>query len=149
MAETNAPPTDAQVLLVRDDVKDYMPEGRTLGSYISQSLAECKRILEDGRGVKWSQVFDSTNDAYLDNSDATGRNQDRIQNAVSHMAIGMVFRDYSVKQDLEESWTLHADYHENMASDRLLSSVLDVDVDESGAIDEDEESNIGQSFMVK
>jgi hypothetical protein len=138
-----------EVLLIRDDLEDYLPEGRTVDSYIAQSLLECKRILEDDRDVPWARVFDSTNDAYLDNSDSTGRNSDRIQNAISHMTAGMIFRDYSIKQDLEESWSMLADYHEQMAKDRLTTSRLDIDWDDSGAVDLNEEGSTGQSFLVK
>jgi len=147
MAETNAPPTSAEVLIIRTDLNDYLPENRTLDSYITQSLAECKRILEDDRGVPWSRVYDTTDDAYLDNSDATGRNEDRIKNAIIHLTASAIFRDYSIKNDIEENWSMLADYHDSMAKTRLIDSVLDIDTDDSGAIDDDEEGVIGQSFL--
>ncbi len=150
MPETNAPPSVDDVLLVRNDLRDYTGSmGRTMDSYINEALDECKRILEDERGVVWFTVFDTTNDEYFDNSDSTARNQDRIQNAISHMTASMVFRDYAIRQDLEENWTMLADYHEQKASDRLLKSKLDVDTDESGTIDPSEEGQLGQSFMVR
>ena len=151
MAETNAPPTEAEVLLIRNDLMDLIASiaGRTLDSYIVDSLAECKRILEDDRGILWTQVYDTTGDAYLDNSDSTGRNEDRIKNAMSHMAAAMVFRDYSIKFEEAESWTMLAEYHEQKAIDRLTKSKLDIDIDESGAIDDDEEMLLGQVFFVK
>lgn len=150
MAETNAPPTTAATIALRNDIEDYTAAiGVALSAYITLAVSECKRILEDDRQVPWSRVFDTTNDAYLDNSDETGRNEDRIQNAMSNMAIAMVFRDYAVKQDLEESWTLLADYHEEKAKDRLLNGTLDIDTDDSGTIDSDEEGDTGQVFMVK
>ena len=149
MPETNASPTMQEVLLIRDDLEDFLPDGRNLDSYVAQALLECKRILEDDRACPWSRVFDSTNDAYLDNSDATGRNQDRIQNAISHQTACMIFRDYSIKNGLEENWSLLADYHCQMSKERLLESTLDIDLDDSGAIDEDEEGSVGQVFLVK
>ena len=150
MAETNAPPSREEVLLVRNDLRDYADNmGRTIDSYITEALEECKRILEDDRGVVWFTVFDTTNDLYFDNADTTGRNEDRIQNAIAHMTASMVFRDYAIRQDLEESWTMLADYHETKATDRLLKSKLDIDIDESGTIDESEEGRLGQSFLVR
>ena len=150
MPETNAPPSREDVLLVRNDLRDYADSmSRTIDSYITEALEECKRILEDDRGVVWFTVFNTTEDEYFDNSDTTGRNEDRIQNAISHMTASMVFRDYAIKQDLEESWTMLADYHETKANDRLLKSKLDIDIDESGAIDDNEEGQLGQSFMVR
>lgn len=149
MPETTAPPNKAFVLLIRDDLSDYLPDGRTIDSYIAESLEECKRILEDDRGVVWFTVFNVTDDEYFDNSDSTGRNQDRIQNAIGHMTASMIFRDYAIKQDLEENWTMLADYHETKATDRLLKSKLDIDTDESGVIDDSEEGRLGQSFMVR
>ena len=149
MAETNAPPSKAAVLLVRDDLSDYLPDGRTIDSYITESLEECKRVLEDDRGVVWFTVFNTTDDAYFDNADSTGRNQDRIQNAICHMTASMIFRDYAIKTELEESWTMLADYHEEKANERLLKSKLDIDTDESGTIEEGEEGQLGQTFMVR
>ncbi len=150
MAETNAPPSKEAVLLVRNDLRDYTEAmGRTVDSYITEALEECKRILEDDRGVVWATVFNTTDDEYYDNSDSTGRNEDRIQNAISHMTASMVFRDYAIRQDLEENWTMLADYHETKANDRLLKSKLDIDTDESGTIDTGEEGQLGQSFMVR
>jgi len=150
MAETNAPPSREEVLLVRNDLRDYADRmGRTVDSYITEALEECKRILEDDRGVVWFTVFNTTDDEYFDNADTTGRNQDRIQNAISHMTASMVFRDYAIRQELDENWTQLADYHETKANDRLLKSKLDIDTDESGAIEESEEGRLGQSFMVR
>lgn len=150
MPETNATPKDTEVLLIRGDVSEFHP-GRTLSSFATEALAECKRILEDDRGIVWSRVFDTTEDAYLDNSDETGRNEDRIKNAISNMAISMVFRDYSIRQGLEEDdpWTSLADYHEEKATRRLLDSKLDEDLNDSGTIDPDEEGRSGQTFLVK
>ena len=149
MAETTAPPSKAFVLLIRDDLEEYLPEGRTIASYITEALAEAKRILEDERGVVWATVFNTTDDEYFDNSDETGRNQDRIQNGIGHLTAAMIFRDYSVKYDEEDSWSLLADYHEEKANDRLLKSKLDIDTNESGSIDLTEEGQSGQTFMVR
>ncbi len=148
MSELNAVPTKEELLIVRGDLDDYKGD-RTLDSYITDSFAECKRILEDERSVVWSRVFDTDTDAYWDNSDATGRNEDRIKNAISHMAAALIFWDYSVRQELEESWTSLASYHEQKAMDRLLKSTLDIDRDDSGTISTDEEGDSGQVFLVR
>ena len=150
MPETTAPPSREDVLLVRNDLRDYADTmGRTIDSYITEALEECKRILEDDRGVVWFTVFNITDDEYFDNADSTGRNKDRIQNAISHMTASMVFRDYAIRQELDENWTMLAEYHETKASDRLLKSTLDIDTNESGTIDDNEEGQLGQSFLVR
>jgi hypothetical protein len=150
MAETNASPTKQEVLLIRNDLESFMPDnGRTIDSYIADALAECKRILEDERGVIWTQVYNTTDDEYLDNSDSTGRNEDRIKNAQSHMTAALIFRDYSIKFEDDDSWTELAIYHEGIVTKRLLDSVLDIDTDKSGTIEEGEEGQTGQTFFVK
>ena len=40
-------------------------------------------------------------------------------------------------------------YHEKLVTSRLLESLLDIDLDESGAIDDGEEGVTGQVFFIK
>ena len=70
MAETNATPTVSEVKLVRSDIDRFVPEGRTVTSYITQALAQFKRDLVNKRSISFSTVFDTTNDLYFLNSDS-------------------------------------------------------------------------------
>ena len=150
MAETNTLPTEAEVSLIRADLKELLPDYRTLADEMAEGLLEVKRVLEDERKVVWSRVYNTADDAYFDNSDSTGRNKDRIQNAISHMTAAIIFQGYSVMNNPEEEqWASLAQYHRDMAKSRLLDSTLDIDSDDSGAIGEGEEGQTGQVFMVK
>jgi hypothetical protein len=151
MSETNAYPTEDQVLLIRADLTRLLAPERTLEDEMQESLKECKRILEDKRKVVWSRVFvasDSGGD-YLDNPDSTGRNEDRIKNAISNMTAAIIFRGYSVLNSSDERWSSLADYYYDMAYSRLVDSVLDIDLDDSGTIDDDEAGRSGQPFFRK
>ena len=149
MAETNAYPKESEILLIRADLKELLADGRTLSQERAEALKEVKRILEDDRGVPWSRVFNATADAYLDNDDSTGRNEDRIKNAISHMTASLIFRGYSVLDSEEENWSSLANFHYDMAKKRLLDSTLDIDLDDSGTIEDGEEGSTGQPFFKK
>jgi len=137
-------PTEAELLAVRSDLHDYADD---LAEYQNQALAAVKRILEDKRDILWSQVYDTNNDEYFDNEDATGRNEDRIKHAINLMTVALVFRDYAVDATDAGKWWELARAYATDAEEVILSAKLDIDSDESGTIDEGEEGYTGQVFL--
>jgi len=149
MAETNAYPTEAELLQIRSDLASYLPTGKTLTNYMAYALAEVKRALEDQRGVTWPQVFNSTADAYLVGDDGIARNADRIKQAVKAFTAALLFRDYAIdSKDDGKWWAIYQEFW-GMGMALVKDSRLDIDTDESGVIDESEEHQIGQAFLVK
>lgn len=140
-------PTTTQVLEIRSDIQDRLSGALTLDDYIDQAFAQAKRDVEDKKGILWSRIYDSTAGAYFDNPDGTGRNDDRLKHAIAILAIAYVFRDYSINtRDDGLWWGLYEAYkadYDNMVD----VMVLDVDTDDSGTIDESEESQKPQVFL--
>lgn len=148
MAETNAVPTTAEVTAVRADVANYLTGSLTVDNYTAYALAQFKLDLEDKRGVKFTQVFDTTNDKYFLDTDDNTRNDDKCIYMLSLLTISRVFRDFAIAQEESQWWDLANEY-ETRYDERLKIAQLDVDADEDGSIDEDEERTSGQKFMVK
>lgn len=152
MAETNAPPTDAEIKLIRVDIENYLIESRTLTSYASAALSQFKLDIEDKRGVSFSQVFDDTNDLYFTDTDGNTRNLQKIrQDMLCYLASSMVFRDYAIatSDGGGSQWWDLANEYESRYDERLKIAKLDVDLDEDGSISEDEEKVTAQTFMVR
>lgn len=149
MPETNALPTDDQLLLVRSDLDGKLPDNTTLDDWLNEGLTRVKRDLEDKRDTRWSQVYDLTNDKYFDNEDLTGRNKDRIQSMIMLCTSMLVFQQYANRQGEDsEWWSFYLSYKDEY-TDRLIHARLDIDEDDDGEIDEHEEDRLGQSFMSK
>lgn len=146
MAET---PTPTYVIEIRPDIESRLSSKLSLADYLAKALAQVKRDVEDKKGIKWSQVYDSANTAYFDNADSTGRNDDRLKHAIALQTISLIFKDYSINSgDEGKWWGLYEAYrvdYENL----IDTMVLDVDLDESGAIDDGEESQTQQVFLGK
>lgn len=149
MPETNALPTDDQLLLVRADLDGKLPDNTTLDDWLNEGLTRVKRDLEDERDVRWSQVYDLTNDQYFDNEDATGRNRDRIQSMILLATSMLVFQQYANRQgEGSEWWEFYLSYKDEYTN-RLSGARLDIDENDDGEIDEHEEGELGQSFFSK
>lgn len=148
MAETNAVPTTAEVTAVRADIANYLTGSLTVDNYTAYALAQFKLDLEDKRGIKFTQVFDTTNDKYFLDTDDNTRNDDKCIYMLSLLTISRVFRDFAIAQEESQWWDLANEY-ETRYDERLKIAQLDVDADEDGSIDEDEERTSGQKFMVK
>jgi len=153
MAETNAPPTLAEVQAQRFDITEYLLDTRDVTDYTASALLQFKNDIEDKKSIKFSQVFDSTNDLYFVATDGTTRNLNKIRkDMLSNLTVALIFLDYSInigEADTEAKWfSLHVFYRAEY-DDMLNRAVLDIDLDEDGEIDEDEERISGQTFMVK
>lgn len=152
MAETNAPPTDAEIKAIRNDIDstDFIVAPKTLQSYALSALAQFKLDLEDKRGIKFTQVFDTTNDKYFEDTDGNTRNDDKIAGELlPNLAISKVFRDFAISTSDNERWWALANEYEARYDDRLKIAKFDVDLDEDGSIDEDEERTSSQTFFRK
>lgn len=147
MAETNALPSDAQILAYRSDLATYLPGGGTLQGEAATALEEVKRYLEDKRGILWRTVYDLTNDLYFVDPEGVERNQDRIQKAIILFTVAGLFKDYSVLHG-GSWWELYL-AHRSDAEETLKDARLDVDLDESGAIDDGETAILSQVFMTR
>ena len=147
MPETNALPTEDQLTLVRADLADKLPDNTTLEDWLDKALAKVKRDLEDERQTKWAQVYDETNDAYYDNEDSTGRNQDRIQEMIMLCTSMLVFKQYANNRGEDGAWWQMFESYEADYTNLLKSARLDLDIDEDGEVDE--EGRLGQSFFCK
>ena len=149
MAETNALPSTASITTVRNDIADYLPTGVTVDDFAALALLDVKRRLEDKRDILWTWVYDTTEDEYFDNTDSTGRNEDRLQQVIRLLTIAYIFKDYSIKVPADGLWWALFEDFEKRAFDMLMDAKLDVDRDESGAITEGEESELGQVFLTR
>lgn len=150
MAETNATPTDAEIKAIRVDVSDYLTNSKTIANYASSALAQFKLDLEDKRGIKFTQVFDTTNDKYFEDTDGNTRNDDKIAGELlPNLAISKIFRDYAISTDDGERWWALANEYEARYDDRLKIAKFDVDLDEDGSIEESEERTSSQTFFRK
>jgi GAF domain-containing protein len=147
MAETNAIPTDDELLAYRSDLSTYLPAGKTLQNIMATALAEVKRFLEDDRNVLWSRVYDLTNDEYFSDPDDNERNKDRIQKAIMLFTVSILFHDYAVTHG-GSWWELYLAYRSD-AENTLRNAKLDIDIDDSGTVDESETAKQSQSFLVK
>ncbi len=148
MAETNAVPTQVEIQAVRADLDNYISTNLVLSHYTASALSQFKMDLEDKRGIKFGQIFDTTNDLYFLDTDDEARNDDKCIHMLCLLTISKVFRDYAIGKEDSQWWDLANDY-EIRYDERLKITQLDIDLDESGAISEDEEQTSGQKFMVK
>ena len=148
MAETNAVPTSQEVVSVRSDVDNYLISGQTIASYTASALSQFKMDVEDKRGIKFTQLFDTTNDKYFLDTDGTTRNDDKCIYMLCLLAISKIFRDYAIAKE-ESQWWDFANEYETRYDERLKISQLDIDTDEDGSIDSTEEQTSGQTFMVR
>lgn len=142
-------PTTTEIFKIRSDIDTRLSEKLDLEHYMNIALEQVKRDIEDKKGVQWRWVYDSTNAIYFDNTDATGRNDDRIKHAISLLTVALIFRDYSINsRDDGKWWGLYESY--KMDYDNLIDIMtLDVDKDESGTIEEAEESEKLQVFLTR
>jgi hypothetical protein len=152
MAES---PTREQVLIERPDVDTYV-EGNganlTLDDYVAKALAQVKRDVEDVKGIKWSRLYNSADDAptypdYFLDADDEAHNKDRIHNLIILLTVAKVFEDYAINRN--EDGIINSAYTAYMTRyDRSLDEVkLSVDWNDSGAITEDEEEQTTQIFI--
>ncbi len=152
MPETNAKATDAEIKLIRVDIENYLTKSRVLSEYSDAALSQFKIDLEDKRGFKFSQVFDETNDLYFKDTDDNTRNLDKIRGQMlPNLTISKVFRDYAIatSEETDSRWWDLANEYESRYDDRLKITQLDIDIDESGTIDETEERASAQKFFSK
>jgi hypothetical protein len=152
MSEVNAPPTTAEVQAIRGDVENYLTGTYTLADYTAAALAQFKLDCEDKRGFKFSQVFSTTDDAYLVDTSSDTRNLRKIrQDLLCYLTVSKVFRDYAIAtaEETDSRWWDLSNEYESRYEDRLKIARLDIDVDEDGSISEGEEQTSGQKFMVR
>jgi hypothetical protein len=142
-----ATPTSAEVLDIRADLETYLQtnsEGaKTIDDYTARALAQVIRDLEDTRNILWSRIY--VDPDYL----GDGRNEDRSKQMISLLAIAYVFEDYFLRTAGDTYWYDVYLHYFKVYNDLLKKAKLDVDVDDSGTITEDEEGRSGQSFMVR
>ena len=143
-----ATPTDAQVLGIRVDLETYLVDTATISDYSARALAQLKRDLEDTRGIKWAQVY--VEPSYLDNTDNTGTNDDRCKYMIALLAVAYVFEDYAIMTEGTGThwWDLYLAYRSDYDT-TMKRAKLDVDIDDSGTIEEGEEGRSAQAFMVR
>lgn len=146
MAES---PTIEQVKIERPDVQKLVDDNEanlSIDDYIAKALAEVKRMIEDVKGIRWSMVYNETDDRYFLNADGEAQNKDRIENIIILLTISKIFQDYSNGVVDSRWWDLHLAYQ-----DRYDKSVKDmkisVDWDESGEIVDGEDEQTTQRFM--
>ncbi len=152
MAETNAPPTDAEVKDIRIDIEDYLIAPQTTLLYAARALSQFKNDIEDKRGIKFTQVFDGTNDEYFSDTDDYTRNLNKIRkDMLSNLSVALIFRDYSLnmQEDGDGRWFHTHLFYLTQYEDAIKIAQLDIDLDESGAITEDEERTSSQKFFTK
>jgi hypothetical protein len=154
MSEVNAPPTDDEIKAVRFDIDGdpFLDQGKTLQEYAASALAEFKNDIEDVRGFKFTQVFDETADEYFSDTDDYTRNLNKIRKDIlCNLTIALVFRDFMIaaSDDVESRWFNLYTFYRSEYDNALKISQLDVDIDESGTITEDEERTSGQKFFSK
>ena len=138
-------PTTLSVVSKRPDIEDYTSN---LAVHMANALAQVKRYLLNNRGIKWSTVYDSgTADDYFADTDDLENNKDQIGEAITLLTIALVFEAYSIKaQDDSQWWNLYQAFRAD--SESLMDTMkLDIDVDESGGVTEDEEKETGQRFF--
>lgn len=143
MAET---PTTSAVIAERPSIGDKVPDGSTLAAFINRALADVKRFVRNVRGVEWSTIYDATAGEYLKDTDGNANNQDQLEKAITLMAIGLVYKEYSQTVNDSQWWDLYIAYRED-AETLLKEAKLDIDRDESGAIDAGEEKAATQTFL--
>lgn len=147
MAES---PTREQVLIERSDLETYIednPANLDVDDYISKALAQVKRDIEDVKGIKWSRIYNLTDDVYFLDFDDEAHNEDRVLNLVILLTVAYVFKDYAINRTDDAVWnSMYMAYRGDY--DRALEEVkLSVDWNDSGAITEDEEEQTTQVFM--
>jgi len=140
-------PTIEQVLAIRGDLQKFILPPKTFDDYTTRALGQLKRDLDDKRGILWSRIY--TSGAYLDNTDSTGRNEDRCHHMIGLLAVAYAFEDYALQGAAGSQWwdlylAYRADYDE-----LLKTAKLDVDADDSGSISSGEENVTGQRFLSK
>ena len=139
-------PSNQQIKDVRPDVLEFVGKDSTLKDYAERALAYVKRDLEDVRGIEWSQIYNQEIPIvdYL-----TPRNTDKMNHAIALRAVALVFHDYAVSASDGAQWwdlgnSFRADY------DTFLDRAkLDIDLDESGTIEEGEELQTPARFWVQ
>lgn len=141
-------PTSKQLLLYRSDLDDYLPEKRMFVDVMADALLETKRFLEDSRGVLWTQVFNSTTDDYYVDPDGIERNKDRLHKAIILFTISILFKDYSITSGDGAWWDLYLAFRAD-AESTVKTAKLDLDLDESGSIEDSETSQTGQTFLIR
>jgi hypothetical protein len=150
MAETNAVPTTDEVKALRADIENYLVEEKIVSDYTASALAQYKLDLYNKRGIKFSQIFDTTNDLYFVNTDDEDWNDQNSINLIGTLTISLVFQDFAIARAAEDSQWMdlsvmyRADY-----DDALKIAKLDVDINDDGTITEDEEGRSGQTFFVR
>lgn len=147
MAES---PTRDQVLIERSDIEDYVKNNKanlTIDDFIAKSLAQVKRDVQDVKGIKWSRIYNETDQIYFLDFDDEAHNKDRVHNLIILLTVAYVFKDYAVNRTDEAVWnSMYMAYRGDY--DRALDEVkLSVDWNDSGAITEDEEEQTTQVFM--
>lgn len=142
-------PTRDDVLEIRQDIVNYVVDTKDLeADYIPQALAHIKRFLENKRGVFWITVWDVDNSDYFIGSDGIERNRDKIINAISHMTVALVFKDWSLTNREGQWWDLYLAYRSD-AEDSLRDALLDIDKDKSGSISDSETAQRTQPFVIR
>lgn len=143
----NPYPSLDEVKAIRQDVEDYVVDNKEVETdYTPEALKRIKRYLEDKRGILWVQVWDEDNSDYFVGADDVARNRDKIIDAIGHMVVALVFKDWSIKRTEGMWWDLYVSYRAD-AEDSLRNARLDIDRDESGAITEDETAKRSQPFV--
>lgn len=147
MPETNALPDPDDIMFVRADLDDKLPDNMTIEQWMGEALLQVKRDLEDKRAIKWAQVYDEANDAYYDNEDATGRNEDRIQMMIKLSTVSSVFEQYANTRGEDSQWWQFFESYQAKYIDLLTHARLDFDVDQDGEVDK--EGVLGQASFCK
>jgi len=148
MAETNATPTEAEVTARRGDINNYLVDDKIVADYTAVALAQFKRDLFNKRAIKWSWIFDTTNDLYYLNTAAETWNDDNCINMIALLTVAYVFADYAISNK-ESQWMELSTYYRAEYDDELKIAKLDVDTSGDGAITDNEEGRSGQAFFVK
>jgi hypothetical protein len=140
-------PTDAEILEIRPDLIEFVPEDTDLQAQAVRSLKKVKIDLEDRRGVLWSQVWDSDNSAFWVATDGPTRNDDKIPRMIAVHVVYSIFRDYAIRMNADSEWFAVANEYLTDYDQLLKDAKLDVDSDNSGTIDDSETGQTGQVFM--
>jgi hypothetical protein len=140
-------PTDTELTAKRPDIESFLTDpNTTLQTFAGEALGYLKRDLENKRGVTWSRVF--VGSAYLDNSEGTGRNESNLVHCLILRTLALILEAYGIK-NTDGQWMDLANYYRSEYDELLSVARLDIDIDDSGTISEDEERRSGQTFLRK
>jgi hypothetical protein len=103
------------------------------------------------RGASFNGSIDNVSitfdGSYLENTDGTGRNEDRCKHAIKLKVVELIFKDYAIDASEGAKWWEIAQAYKDEYDEHINNARLDVDLDDDGAIEDDEEMETGQTFF--